>query len=161
MQAVWKGTQGRLMTNTVFTAGYTGHTPQQLKQVAEEIDAIVFDIRFSPFSRNPAWIGANLAATLGNRYLHCKTLGNRNYRGDYGNGIMIHIYEKGLRAVQLAQKPVILLCACPHFEDCHRKVVAYKLLEDEMKYFGEIQWPEPPPKPARIKAPEDETLSLF
>ncbi len=39
----------------IYTFGYTGKKPSDLKAEAERLDAVVVDIRFSPNSRVPHW----------------------------------------------------------------------------------------------------------
>ena len=68
------------MTNKIYTIGYSGSKPDQIKQLLDDKVAVLFDIRFSPWSRVPQWSKSNLAATVGEeRYFHVKPLGNANY----------------------------------------------------------------------------------
>jgi uncharacterized protein (DUF488 family) len=130
----------------LYTAGYTGLRPNELKATAERLGAVVADIRFRPFSRNPAWSKVNVSKALGDRYHHVQALGNRNYKS--GPIDLIDV-EAGISLVGtlLEKQPVILLCVCPNVETCHRKTAAEKLAEalgcevkhltlDEMKASG-------------------------
>jgi uncharacterized protein (DUF488 family) len=132
--------------HTLYTAGYTGLKPEELKATAERLGAVVADIRFRPFSRNPAWSKVNVSKALGDRYQHIQALGNRNYKG---GPIDLLGVEAGIGIVGtlLETQPVILLCVCTNVETCHRKTVAEKLAEalgcevkhltlDEMKANG-------------------------
>ena len=133
--------------HTLYTAGYTGLRPNELKATAKRLGAVVADIRLRPFSRNPAWSRVNISQTLGDRYHHVQALGNRNYKS--GPIDLIDV-EAGISLVGtlLETQPVILLCVCPNVEMCHRKTAAEKLAEaigcevkhltlDEMKANGE------------------------
>lgn len=108
---------------SLYTFGYSGHQPEKLLALAEQLDAIVADIRFSPRSRVPHWNGGRLAKLLGGRYHHLPALGNRNYKG---GPVEIVDLEAGLAQVAdlLAHQPVILLCVCAEVERCHRRLVA-------------------------------------
>lgn len=112
------------MTQQVYTFGYSGHTSAQLKQLAEELDAIVFDIRFSPRSRDPQWSGKRLRAALGHRYQHIRELGNENYKS---GPIQLVDFEAGRKLIEDSSNPIILMCVCQNYRDCHRAVVASKL----------------------------------
>jgi uncharacterized protein (DUF488 family) len=130
----------------LYTAGYTGLGPDQLKATAERLGAVVADIRYRPFSRNPAWSRVNVSKTLGERYVWINALGNRNYKG--GPIVLDNVAVGiGLVGTLLVKQPVILLCVCPNVERCHRKTAAEKLAEalgcevkhltlDEMKANG-------------------------
>jgi len=108
------------MDKQLFDIGYMEiKDPQLLKQVAEKLDAIIVDARFSPRSRNPKWNQSNLVTLLKDRYEHVKGLGNKNYKG---GPIEFLDLEEAIREVDnlLTQKPVILMCMCPNRERCHR-----------------------------------------
>lgn len=114
------------MPNTIYTAGYTGLTPALLLDAAKRLDAVLVDVRISPRSRHPMWNGAALAKEWGERYAHIKALGNKNYKGDYGEGIMLLDSDAGVKQIAplLEKRSVILLCACEHWETCHRRDAA-------------------------------------
>jgi len=107
------------MLHTLYTFGYSGRTPHELQTLAEKLNAVVVDIRFSPRSRIPDWSGGRLQNLLGDRYRHLPSLGNRNYRDgpvefvDLAAGV-VEVGEL------LRQRPVILLCACADVQRCHR-----------------------------------------
>jgi uncharacterized protein (DUF488 family) len=114
------------MTKQVYTLGYTGRKLDGLKAIVQEKQAILFDIRFSPRSRNPVWNGGNLRQAFGARYKHIRALGNANYRG---NSVRIQDFDAGLRAIAESGRPVILMCACKDYGSCHRSVIATRLRE--------------------------------
>lgn len=107
------------MLHKIYTYGYSGRTPHELQTLAEQLQAVVADIRFSPRSRIPDWSGGRLQKLLGDRYRHLPALGNRNYRGgpvefvDLATGV-VEVGEL------LRQQPVILLCVCADVQRCHR-----------------------------------------
>ena len=68
------------MTQTVFTTGYGGKKPDDIMDILVEANAILFDIRFSPRSRNPVWSGKQMKAFFGDRYQHVNALGNKNFK---------------------------------------------------------------------------------
>jgi len=111
------------MRHSLHTFGYSGRWPDELQALAERLDALVVDIRFSPHSRNPDWSGGRLQQQLGERYYHLPALGNRNYQG---GPIAFVDLEAGVAAVGelLEQRAVILLCACAEVRRCHRLLAA-------------------------------------
>jgi activating signal cointegrator 1 len=111
--------------NTIYTLGYAHITPAWLKAKAEELGAIVVDIRMKAWSQRPEWRKDALQAALGGvEYRWCPNLGNRNYSGvgpielNYPQGAVA-----GMRR-DLERQPVILLCQCADWRECHRKVAA-------------------------------------
>ena len=115
------------MTTTVYTAGYGGRHFEDMVAWLDALDADLFDIRFSPRSRNPVWSGTELAKRLGDRYVHVLAFGNRNYKG---GPVDLMDYEAGKRQVLNWPRPVILLCVCTDPTHCHRTTVAARLRED-------------------------------
>ncbi|GAB4440932.1 MAG: hypothetical protein Kow0031_22890 [Anaerolineae bacterium] len=107
------------MYHPLYTYGYSGRQPYHLRALAEHLDAVVVDIRFSPRSRVPDWNAGRLQKLLGERYRPLPALGNRNYKG--GPIVFVDL-EAGVTDVgELLQKqPVILLCACRDLQRCHR-----------------------------------------
>lgn len=143
------------MTQKVFTIGYSGRKPQELKQICENLDAVIFDIRFSPRSRVAHWSGKRLGELLGDRYLHVKALGNVNYKG---GPIKIMNYKEGRARIEANKKPVILMCACSSekYHTCHRRNIAEMLKVDgfEVKEL-------PPPDKKKEKKPPMTQLELL
>jgi hypothetical protein len=127
--------------NKVFTAGYSGHTPAQLKKAAEELNARVLDIRFSRRSRQLGWNEAELQRVLNWRYVPVPTLGNVNY--STGAPIQLHAPKLGCDIVcdLLRGHSLILICGCRDFDECHRANVA-ALLQERGVASQELVWPE-------------------
>lgn len=106
---------------TLYTAGYTATwTPESLRVKVDALNAQLWDIRYSPFSRHPRWRLTELRAAIGPAYRHMRCLGNLNYRS--GGPITLSAPEQALEpaAQVLAQQPIILLCACKETFFCHR-----------------------------------------
>lgn len=112
--------------HTIYDLGYqTVKDPEVFLRAVAAIDAVVIDVRFSPYSRNPAWNKLSLQRKLVERYVHVAELGNINYR-DWSAEIEIKDLAGGLRYVEhhLQHNDIILLCACKDRETCHRKLIA-------------------------------------
>jgi activating signal cointegrator 1 len=116
--------------NTIFTYGYQGSTPEQLLGTIKELDAVLVDIRYSPWSPNPRWRKPALQVLVGaDRYLWIQDLGNVNYKS--GGPIRLLWPEAGVEYVRpiLGRRPIVLLCACRDWETCHRRDAAEYLAE--------------------------------
>lgn len=115
------------MTQIVYLTGYSTRTPSEIQHLAQQLNAIVFDIRFSPRSRVHHWSGPALQALLGERYQHIPALGNRNYRNDQPFDIVS--YVDGKAEIENNPRPVILLCACSpkDYTRCHRTFIGNQL----------------------------------
>lgn len=108
----------------LYTIGYSGLNPEDLKRWVEANDAIVVDTRMNAYSPRPQFAKAGLIKSLGNHYKHVQALGNVNYKN--GGEIQIKNPAEGYRLVleALSVAPVILLCGCKELELCHRKVIS-------------------------------------
>lgn len=111
--------------NTIFTLGYLHSTPEAIQAYVDQLGALVVDIRFSPYSRDPRWAGTAIRDAVGqDNYVWVVELGNVNYK----NGKPIELYKPhlALRILRplVEARPIILLCACAHYDTCHRKVAA-------------------------------------
>ena len=110
----------------LYTVGYTGLTPAALLATANTLDAIIADIRIAPRSRNAVWNKKRLIEAWGPRYVHVGELGNRNYKGEFGEGTLLVDEAAGVAAIValLQRQPVILMCACVDAASCHRTPAA-------------------------------------
>jgi hypothetical protein len=128
----------------IYTAGYSGHTAPQLLEVALEKNALVLDIRFSPWSWQAEWRKYALESLLDGRYAYVKNWGNRNYNNREA-GIEIVDFAAGLKdmmreGVRFEMRcNFILLCQCPVLESCHRAVVA-EMMRAEGYRVEELYW---------------------
>jgi uncharacterized protein (DUF488 family) len=116
------------LTQICYTLGYTGRKLAEIIRILEERDAILFDIRYSPRSRNPDYNKDYLQAALKDRYVWVKDLGNVNY--NVISPIKIANYPAGKARITATTKPVVLMCVCEDPAHCHRTVVADLLLAD-------------------------------
>jgi uncharacterized protein (DUF488 family) len=133
----------------VYTMGYSGWNPDQLLQRAEELDAVVLDIRIKPYSRNPAWTKSALQAILGERYVHAWGFGNMNYKG---GPVALQSFGNGIRQFDeaIARGPVILMCMCRDYPKCHRSDVIEAILRSGREIeHEELAQPAGPGRPAR------------
>jgi uncharacterized protein (DUF488 family) len=108
----------------IYTIGYIGRTPASLAEYVQSLNATLIDIRYQPYSKIPHWRKDSLHDQFGTRYVWMRCLGNLRY----AEGPPIQIANPGA-AVEpirrfLDRSPVILLCACEHYETCHRTVAA-------------------------------------
>jgi uncharacterized protein (DUF488 family) len=140
--------------NPIYTLGYSGWTPEALAAKAEELNALVCDIRFSPASRAPQWRQGALRELLGNRYRWLKGLGNENYRN--GGAIRLHQPEPSCAYIKVTlppDHPLILMCACRDHQQCHRtdaaQVVSAYLGGGEVVHLY-------PPKQSKLKERQDD-----
>lgn len=119
------------MSNTtkVYTLGYSGRKPEEIKKIVNDLDAILVDIRFSPRSRVPRWAKKNLIALVGgSHYHHLKAFGNENYKS--GGPIKFVDFEAGQAFIEKVERPaVILMCGCKNYHTCHRAEAAQRLEE--------------------------------
>lgn len=122
--------------HTVYTFGYSGKQVAQLQEVAERLDAIVVDARYSPYSRDKSWNLQNLRRVLAERYVWMKEFGNVLYQTQ---DIQLNQPEIGLQRVKplLERGPIILLCMCWDARTCHRQTVATLISE---AYGNPIHW---------------------
>jgi hypothetical protein len=112
------------------TYGYSGSTPDDLAAYVEALDATIADVRYSPRSRVPHWDGYALVGRFADRYVHVQELGNVNCKAPE-KGIRLAQPAEGLLTVEklLSRHSLILLCACPTVQTCHRRVAAELVAE--------------------------------
>ncbi len=108
----------------IFTTGYTGKDIGDLKPLLEVLDAMLIDVRFSPFSRIMHWRKVYLKALLGEKYRHIANLGNRTYLEEK---ITIQNLNLGIETVLHLPFNVVLMCACEKPENCHRRLIIAEL----------------------------------
>lgn len=112
----------------LYTLGYSGWTPEAIREEAQARNAVVCDIRYSPRSRHPYWTQGNLQRLFGTRYQHVQALGNRNYKS--GGPIVLADYDAGKQAITeilATGQAVILMCACKDLATCHRLTAVERL----------------------------------
>ena len=106
---------------TLYTLGYTGLTPDQILEFVKSLGdgAKIADIRDSPWSKHERWDFTTLTTHWGDRYVHVPSLGNVARRD---GGISLRNREEGVIEIEelLLRGPVVLMCACEDFRECHR-----------------------------------------
>lgn len=114
---------------TIYTMGYAGWAPADLRDEVLRLSAALVDVRFAPTSKSPQWRKEALAELLGPRYTHLPALGNRNaFTG--GPAVLAHPERAlGPVAALLACGPIVLLCGCADPQRCHRGLAASFLAE--------------------------------
>lgn len=108
----------------LYTIGYAGLSLEDVAQWVEDNDALLIDTRLRPYSPRPDWQKVAIGRRLGSRYQSVTALGNVNYKN--GGPIQLQDEEAGIKVIMdaLAERPVVLLCACKEVDECHRKVIA-------------------------------------
>ena len=131
----------------IFLVGYGGHCPTRLLEIADEQNALVFDIRLQPYSKQPGWNGADLALLIGDRYVGLPQWGNK---ARITKGPMeLMDWEGGLKRFKLFcgdRRPsaAILLCQCRSITECHRAMVGRKLaIEERYAVYDLHHWTKP------------------
>jgi hypothetical protein len=120
--------KGEIM-NELFDVGYMEiRDLKKLVKAVQKLGATVFDVRFSPRSRDPRWNRGNLEKVFGDRYVHVKDLGNINYKG--GSIEFVNL-ESGMAKIaeRLGSSPVVLMCGCWKRKECHRIVIGMRFNE--------------------------------
>ena len=124
--------------DALYTLGYATWTPDDVIEKVEELNALVVDVRFKPYSSKPGFSEQNLQANLKVRYLHFPSFGNANYDGslDADENFVIYDFEEGrqrLKSVpgEVGFRPqaIILVCGCKDHRRCHRSELATHLAE--------------------------------
>jgi hypothetical protein len=133
----------------------------ELAQIADHLGAIVVDIRFQPHTRNPEFSLTHLQEVLGKSYIHIGELGNKNYK-DEGEIQLVNA-EVGIAKVHslLAEKSVILICACWKRLDCHRLVVSNEYKKRHKVASTPISRADARSILAKVKSDQDPQMSLF
>lgn len=115
--------------NKLYTYGYSGGSIEGLRKFVQKNRAVLADVRYKPYSRfTPQWGQKSLLQTFGVRYTHLLSLGNINYKGQFGDAIQFVDWNKGLQELKdiLETNPVVLLCVCKDLRICHRLEIAEK-----------------------------------
>jgi Protein of unknown function, DUF488 len=118
------------MTGRLFTIGYAGLLGAgglRERLAGEAIDTIV-DVRLHAYSHNRAFSRATRLTieAAGFRYVHLPDLGNLAYKT---GGIAIRNIEAIEEVLDelRAGRSVALFCACPRYQDCHRRELAIEV----------------------------------
>lgn len=130
---------------------------EKLNALLVLLDAYLVDVRFSPNSRDPQWRQAAMKKEIGERYIHIKSLGNKNYKG---GPIEFLDLPGGLDALAhlLQKKNVVVMCACWARDRCHRLNIVQEfereygihgipITRERIKELTELEQLAPPPSP--------------
>lgn len=122
----------------ILTFGYQGLKMDKIIETMVRRNAIVLDIRFSPYSPFPGWKKQSFQEALGDRYMWVKGFGNVNYKGQNGGQVRLYDGDAGMKVITTLGKysifdNIALMCACPDYQHCHRKTVAY-LIESYLNW---------------------------
>jgi uncharacterized protein (DUF488 family) len=139
---------------TIYTMGYAGWAPADLRDEVVRLGAALIDVRIAPTSKSPQWRKDALAALLGPIYTHLPALGNRNAFSGGPAELADPEGAVGPVAALLARGPVVLLCGCGNPDRCHRGLAASFLAE---RLGGEVVHI---PSPTRQKRTDGEQLGL-
>ncbi|MDQ3633538.1 MAG: DUF488 domain-containing protein [Acidobacteriota bacterium] len=126
-----------MTTNKIFTTGYTGKDINDLKPMLADLDAMLIDIRFAPYSQVMHWRKVYLKALLGEKYRHIPNLGNRTYKEDK---ISIQNLKLGIETILHLPSNVVLMCSCEKTENCHRRIIAEELRQTEIESKEIANW---------------------
>ncbi len=115
----------------IYPVGYrVDGAHQYIDQLMAQPQMLLIDTRFSPRSRWAEWREGVLRGKYGTRYRAAGVyLGNVNFEG---GPIQLADPEEGLRGLRMyldEGHDLILLCQCPNYHACHRKVIVDQLLE--------------------------------
>jgi len=110
----------------IYMIGYSNFEPSQIKQIADELNGVIFDVRLRAFSYTTAYCKSKLVELLGNRYRHIPQWGNVNYK-DRSLPFRIADFYGGLEIFEHESRPVILMCTCKNFLNCHRFILVSRI----------------------------------
>jgi uncharacterized protein (DUF488 family) len=138
---------------TIYTFGTQRRQLQELVELAQALDAVVCDVRYSPRSRVEHWNKRVMARALGERYRHMQGFGNINYK----NGKPTELKDPAgalaeTQAILDGGRSIILLCYEEHPEDCHRRLAARIVAEASGRPVQHLLRPGLAPKTPREAA---------
>ena len=132
-----------MSTRQLFTAGYSGHTPESFLQKLQEHEVqVVVDVRDRPLSRKPGFSRSRLSSFLEDHDVEYKHLGELGVPKELRNRLRdrttpladyfdefreyLDTQDESLDALhELAkQRTCCLMCLEARSDECHRSVVA-------------------------------------
>src|SRR6266545_6149835 len=119
-------------TPTIYPIGYSSrYAMQRIDELMKQPMTLLIDTRYKPISRMPQWRKRTLERVYGECYCwEGESLGNINVDTDLP--MKLADPEPGItRLCAYLQRGyrLILLCQCPDYESCHRKVIVRLLLK--------------------------------
>ncbi|MCW3061275.1 MAG: hypothetical protein JWQ02_3096 [Capsulimonas sp.] len=125
----------------LYHCGYPGRAPEDLRRIAERLDATVVDIRYSALmAAEPRWRGSALRELLGDRYVRCIALADHDGCGAAAGARSIIDYHLGVEFLRQIAGPMILLCGCRDSRHGHRAAVARRLWLEHRWDSRELDW---------------------
>src|SRR5258708_34150208 len=118
--------EGEKMTGKIVPFGYAAKgAEERLAEPMQDENMMLMDIRLKPVSRwRPVWNRGALSAAWKRRYFWVGfKLGNKNYNNDLPIELVDPSGVSSVIELLRQDQHVVLLCACKHYEKCHRKVV--------------------------------------
>lgn len=117
-----------------YEVGYRAFRDEQhlLKALSQLTNPVLVDVRFGYMQPGRPWSQRTLEKALGERFVHLRAWGNRNYRS-WDLPAELAQPEVGLVEVRdLIRKGMtpVLMCACKVFDECHRKLCVEMLADD-------------------------------
>lgn len=117
---------------TVYPIGYSSrYAMQRIDELMQQPNMLLVDTRYYPTSRLPQWRKQTLQCVYKDRYRWAGAyLGNVNVN----TGLPIQLANSGPGIRQLCRYvqdgyQIIILCQCPIYEQCHRRLVIDLLLQ--------------------------------
>ena len=107
-----------------FTTGFTDLGVADLKPLLANLDAVLVDIRMSPYSKSVQWNREYLKILLKGKYQHLAQLGNRHSENE---PIAIQHLALGTKILVSFGMNAVLLCECAGTQSCHRLIIAQEL----------------------------------
>lgn len=114
------------LPSEIYTLGYAQWKIREVVEQLQALDALLVDVRQSPYTSKPGFKKEELASRLGDRYLHVAALGNVNYED---GPIELAQPEQGLETIRTLDRPPVLMCGCQSPAQCHRSTVAALIAE--------------------------------
>lgn len=123
--------QATTSPHNVYTLGYIGTNPVDIISFLNAHNAMLIDVRYMNNPSAIVWKHQTMMINFNYRYRHIRELGDKNYNGKMGEGIMIADMDRGISLLMetATEFPVVLLCECADYHTCHRNVVADELVK--------------------------------
>ncbi len=125
------------MKNKIYTTGFTGKDVADLPMLLENLDAVLADVRFTPFSKDFEWRREYLKLLLKNKYRHVSAFGNRSHDE---NNFTINNFNLGLKVIESWNENVVLMCECAEFQKCHRFVLLNEFSKKDYQVVEIEDW---------------------
>ena len=122
----------------IYTTGFEKMRVTDLPELLAVLDAILIDVRFQPPEKPLEFSKNYLKLLLKNSYYHVPVLGVRAENPN--GGTAIQNIALGVKIVRELPHNVVLMCACAAPENCHRRIIAQKLIEQNLTVQEISDW---------------------